>query len=58
MLSKDQVRKIEKIHDTLAKLMEKSHTRRNESVTDVNLAFVDQTTLGEVVTSLHNPCRD
>ena len=55
-LSKNQIHKIDIIHDTLAKQMEKEHTQRSEHVTDVNLAFVDQTTLGEVIISLSNPC--
>ncbi|MDA0744981.1 MAG: hypothetical protein O2954_00560 [bacterium] len=56
MLSKNQIHKIDLIHEALAKRMEKEHTRRSEHITDVDLSFVDQTTLGEVVVSLSNPC--
>jgi len=35
---------IEKLHTELGNRMEKRYTEMNGSVTDVNLAFVDETT--------------
>ena len=52
LLSKDQMRSIEKLHDGLSKKMHEHYTDHCGVVADVDIAFVDQTTFGEIITSL------
>jgi flagellar motor switch protein FliM len=46
---------IEKLHNILAKRMEKRYTEMNAHVTDVDLKFVDETSFGEYLDSLSDP---
>ena len=46
---------VEKLHTNLGNRMEKRYTEMNDSVTDVNLAYVDETTYGEYLATLSNP---
>ena len=52
LLSKDQMRSFEKLHDGLARKMHEHYTDHCGVVADVDIAFVDQTTFGEIITSL------
>ena len=52
LLSKDQVRKIESLHKDLAKDVHTHYTEHCGVIADVDIAFVDQTTFGEIIQSL------
>ncbi|MDP6040583.1 MAG: hypothetical protein QGG64_18695, partial [Candidatus Latescibacteria bacterium] len=52
VLSKEQQRKMETLHSSLSPLMHKHYTEVHDVVIDADIAFVDQTTMGEVITSL------
>ena len=56
MPTKDQLAKINQLHKPMAAQMEAKYTERNQHVTDVNPGFIDETTYGEVITSLGTPC--
>ena len=52
LLSKDQMRKIETLHKDLAKQTHDHYTDHCGVVADSDIAFVDQTTFGEIIQSL------
>lgn len=54
-VSKDQTRTLENLHSNLARMMASSFSRMTQSVVDVDIAFVDQTTYAEFIMSLSNP---
>ena len=54
-LTKDHMRAVEGLHTELAKLMHTHYTEVHGVVIDSDIAFVDITTMGEVITSFSNP---
>ena len=55
-LSKDQFKKMDALHASLAPLLHKHYTEALGHIIDAEVAFVDQTTLGEIIISFNNPC--
>ena len=54
-ITKDQMRTAENFHKNLARLMHEHYTQVHDVVIDVDIAFVDVTTMGEVIQSFSNP---
>ena len=55
LLTREQQRRVQELHEDLAKQMREHYTEINGPVADVDIAFVDQTTYAEFVASLSNP---
>jgi flagellar motor switch protein FliM len=55
ILEKDIMRKIEKLHESFALAIHHDFSETLGIVIDSEIAFVDQTTLGELIASLKNP---
>lgn len=55
-ISKEQQEAIGQLHESWAEMVRGSHRVRNDGDTKVSVAFVDQTTFGEVVESFHPTC--
>ncbi len=54
-VNKDQLRTLENLHDTFARLLSSTFSGAMRAVVDVDTAFVDQTTYAEFIMSLSNP---
>lgn len=54
-LSKEQLRAVENLHVSYAEAMSKHYGDIVGKVVDVDIAFVDHTTYGELIDSLNNP---
>jgi flagellar motor switch protein FliM len=55
ILEKDIMRKIEKLHESFSGAIHDDFSEALGVVIDSEIAFVDQTTLGELIASLKNP---
>ena len=55
LLEKPQMRKIETLHEGFAQALHTHYSEIKDVVVDSEIAFVDFTTLGEVIASLSNP---
>ncbi len=54
-VNKDQLRTLENLHDSFARLLSSTFSGAMRAVVDVDTAFVDQTTYAEFIMSLSNP---
>ena len=54
-VNKDQLRTLENLHDSFARLLSSTLSGAMRAVVDVDTAFVDQTTYAEFIMSLSNP---
>lgn len=54
-MTKEQMRKLETLHSNFAHMIHEHYTEVHGVVIDSGIAFVDITTMGEVIQSFHNP---